>query len=235
MSEKIFPSLKDSLRVKKVINLAMAYNCSAKSYLDVGCGDGSIAMDMGNTLNSKEVIGVDICHESLESAIENRRLTRTLCLDISKEKLPLPDGSVDFVYAGEVIEHLMDPDNLLDEIYRVLRQEGVAIIDTPNLASWFNRLVLLLGYQPFLTEVSTRHNIGKLKSFGESKGEHVRIFTKRAFEILLKIHNFEILKLGGIPGADPIYTKLPQGVKLIDNIFSYLPSLAGAIVAVVKK
>jgi hypothetical protein len=41
-------------------------------------------------------------------------------------------------------------------VRRVLREGGYLLITTPNLASWVNRLVMLLGYQPYNCEVSRR-------------------------------------------------------------------------------
>lgn len=60
----------------------------------------------------------------------------------------------------DVIEHLFDIDRLLFEVKRMLKPGGIAVITTSNLASWYNRLSLLFGWQPFWTEVSTKFVIG---------------------------------------------------------------------------
>ncbi len=63
----------------------------------------------------------------------------------------------------EVIEHLYNSDLVISEIYRILKRNGILILSTPNLASWINRLVLLLGYQPFSHDVSFIKGFGRLK------------------------------------------------------------------------
>jgi SAM-dependent methyltransferase len=44
----------------------------------------------------------------------------------------LEDGSVDFVIASHVLEHLADPIGMVDEIHRVLRLGGVALVLLPD-------------------------------------------------------------------------------------------------------
>jgi SAM-dependent methyltransferase len=48
------------------------------------------------------------------------------------EAMALRDGSVDLLFAGEVIEHVDHPDAFLDEIHRVLRPGGQLVLTTPN-------------------------------------------------------------------------------------------------------
>ena len=116
-------------------------------------------------------------------------------LDIDEEKFPFDNDSFDMVYCGEIIEHLFNPDHLLDEVHRILKPGGKCIITTPNLAGWPNRLSLLLGYQPFATSVSPEHEgAGKLMLKGnEGQWGHIRVFTTRALKELLKIHSFKII------------------------------------------
>ena len=70
-------------------------------------------------------------------------------------KFELEDAIADGVIANQVIEHLYDTDNLLSEIWRVLKPGGVLVVSTEHLASWHNIFALLLGWQPFsLTNIS---------------------------------------------------------------------------------
>lgn len=51
--------------------------------------------------------------------------------------LPLPDGSVDVVTLFQVLEHAPEPERLLDEIARVLKPRGMAVISVRNKHSLF--------------------------------------------------------------------------------------------------
>ncbi len=50
--------------------------------------------------------------------------------------LPYEDSFFDTVYMGQVIEHLRNPGYALKEISRVLKADGVLIVDTPNAYHW---------------------------------------------------------------------------------------------------
>lgn len=49
------------------------------------------------------------------------------------QRAPFDDKSMDVWLSIEVIEHLRDPQNLIDEAHRVLKDDGVLFITTPNV------------------------------------------------------------------------------------------------------
>lgn len=96
--------------------------------------------------------------------------------------LPLRSESFDVVFAGEIIEHLVDTDGFLAEITRVLRPGGTAVVTTPNLASFENRLRLAVGRYPKWVD----HRIG-----GEG---HVRAYTPRVLQAQLAEHGLVVTR-----------------------------------------
>ena len=56
------------------------------------------------------------------------------------------------------------------------------LLSTPNLAAWYNRVLLALGVQPVFTEVSLRGIFGRP---GSVVAGHLRIFTRSALAQLL--------------------------------------------------
>ena len=97
-----------------------------------------------------------------------------------KLRIAIPDGSVDLILAVEVIEHLYDPDSMVELWKRFLKPGGLLIITTPNLSSAINRISLLLGWQPADTEVSTTAKFGYPGSGHGVVVGHIRVFTFRA-------------------------------------------------------
>jgi methionine biosynthesis protein MetW len=222
-------------RFAKVLKIAS--DLGGERLLDIGCGDGSFTLLLKDALKAKETVGIEIAPEAVD-ALAKKGL-KAYQVDIDEQPFPLGSGSFDVVYCGEIIEHLFNPDHLLEEVYRVLKPGGSCILTTPNLAGWPNRLALLLGYQPFATSVSPEHEgAGKLIMKGnEGQWGHIRVFTNRALLELLKIHQFKVKRLAGCPvTAKTSSSRIWPGlIKAVDNMMSVFPSLASRIIVVVEK
>jgi hypothetical protein len=62
---------------------------------------------------------------------------------------PLPISGCDFIFAGEIIEHVYEIDAFMVNMLASAADGAHLAITTPNLAVWTNRLLLLLGQAPF--------------------------------------------------------------------------------------
>ena len=229
---KLEKKIQDELpRVGVVLKCIMDLGMKANVYLDLGCGDGEITEAVAKAVGAREVYGVDVDGEALRRA--EVRGIKTFVLDLSRDMLPFNDNSIDLVTAFEVIEHLMNPDNMLREVFRVLKPGGYLLLSTPNLASWVNRIIFLLGYQPYNAEVSTEILAGvpwRTYSFTKPSG-HIRPFTLRALKELLTYHGFKLVKVKGAPGVYPS----SKVFRLIDELFSRKASLARRLIVVARK
>jgi SAM-dependent methyltransferase len=105
--------------------------------------------------------------------------------------LPLADGSVDVLLSLEVIEHLHDPDLLLDEARRVLRPGGALVLSTPRLDSLLVVVNLVAGLQPPGLDSSVRERYGNPLGEGRPSG-HLHLFTRRSLREALAAHGFTI-------------------------------------------
>jgi len=85
--------------------------------LDLGCGDGSVLVEVANALGIKDIYGVDIDEVALRRAA--KRGVKVLKIDLNSDPLPFKDESFDVVLMEEVIEHLVNPDNAIREARRV--------------------------------------------------------------------------------------------------------------------
>ena len=93
--------------------------------LDIGCGRGTHSK--GFKRCGLKVSGID----KLNEAAANKTC------DLEKDKIPYRDNYFDFVFTKSVIEHIHNTDNFLEEIYRVLKPSGKAVIITPDWASCY--------------------------------------------------------------------------------------------------
>lgn len=114
--------------------------------LDIGTGMAIIPRTL--KLLGAKVISVDPPFSGT-AAIDNAKLAgiETLICDVTAERLPLPDASVDCILFADVIEHLLhSPRTALTEFRRVLKPGGVCIATTPNSVRLAVRLKVMLGW-----------------------------------------------------------------------------------------
>ncbi|MBI2268188.1 MAG: class I SAM-dependent methyltransferase [Candidatus Blackburnbacteria bacterium] len=101
--------------------------------LDIGCADGTFTKVVLSQSGASEVVGIDILPKSV--AYAKRRFARSKKLSFrvaDAHKLPFPSRSFDAVFCLETLEHVADPDMVISEIYRVLKDDGYAIILVPS-------------------------------------------------------------------------------------------------------
>lgn len=125
-----------------------------------------------------EVVAIDIEPEPFQE-IAKLFSIKVIKANLECDHLNLPDGYFDAIVLSEVLEHL-NPYYIgftLSEVNRVLKDKGLLILTTPNIASLFRRIKLLLGIQPIYRY-------------------HVREYTKKEVEKLLEAFGFEIISSG---------------------------------------
>lgn len=223
---------KENLDQRHEILLSLLEGIVGKKVLEIGCGSGRFAKKVASRFNIENVYGLDISSDAINTACKNGMIGTALNID--DNDFPFKDNFFDTVICGEVIEHLLNPDHLLQEIYRTLKLNSYLVITTPNLASWYNRLLLLLGYQPSFTDISIKY--ANSNSFTTGPAGHLRLYTLRSMNFLLKKYNFEIIRTVGIPinenlGYGKKYLFL---VKLLNFTFRH-PSFNSGLCMVVKK
>jgi ubiquinone/menaquinone biosynthesis C-methylase UbiE len=94
--------------------------------LDVGCGPGSISLDLAGLVSS--VVGIDGADAAIERARAeaSRRNVGNAEFQIADAyALPFEDDSFDVVHAHQVLQHLADPVRALTEAQRVAKPGGI--------------------------------------------------------------------------------------------------------------
>lgn len=112
---------------------------AGREVLDVACGEG-----YGSALLARgaaRVTGADVAPAAVEHAraryasVANLSFVQADCA-----ALPFPDASFDTVVSFETLEHVAAQEAFLDEVRRVLRQEGCLILSCPNKSEYSDRL-----------------------------------------------------------------------------------------------
>lgn len=130
--------------------------------LDLGCRDGALSFSY---LGGNTVVGVDVDRKALRHAAARGLETHVADLD---EPLEFDDESFDVVTAGEVLEHIRDPWELVRDCRRVLRPGGTFVGSVPNGFRLKNRLWFATGQHP------------------EPDPTHLHLFAPRDVETLLE-------------------------------------------------
>jgi 2-polyprenyl-3-methyl-5-hydroxy-6-metoxy-1,4-benzoquinol methylase len=109
--------------------------------LDVGCGPGTLTVDLARRVAPGRVVAIDAVEAPLAEA---RRHAEAADIDIAFEvgdvyALAAAGGSFDVVHAHQVLQHLTDPVAALREMARVTRPGGlIAVRDVDYAATtWF--------------------------------------------------------------------------------------------------
>jgi SAM-dependent methyltransferase len=117
----------------------------AARVLDVGCGTGDLLEDLAARFPRSELYGVDISTARLRPAAVDGGRVRVADADVQCG-LPFRASVFDGAFCTEVLEHLKQPRRGLEEILRVLRPGGWAVVTVPNATGFapFHRLGGLL-------------------------------------------------------------------------------------------
>ena len=89
------------------------YSFNRKTFVDVGCGDAYLRNPVEKHSMLYNGFDIDDC-------------------DLLSDQMPLLSNSVDILVCYSVIEHLIDPSNMLNEAKRVLKKGGFLFVETPN-------------------------------------------------------------------------------------------------------
>lgn len=99
--------------------------------LDLGCGTGDILYLLKNI--GWDVYGIEIYKNAVDVAHE--RGLKNVILGTYEALNRFPDNFFDAIRLYHVIEHLNNPPNCLELIYKKLKSEGQLILATPNIDS----------------------------------------------------------------------------------------------------
>ena len=128
--------------------------------LDIGCGSG-VQLRALDVDSPQLMIGMDLNRGALLFA-KGKDIPNTEFLIADAEQLPFKEKTVDRIISAEIIEHLHEPEKMIAESKRVLKDYGKIVISTPNENS-------IWGVYEFLWDV-----LGRGRNYGET---HLKFFS----------------------------------------------------------
>ncbi|MBD8044605.1 methyltransferase domain-containing protein [Arthrobacter sp. Sa2BUA2] len=127
--------------------------------LDVGCGPGSITVDLAALVAPGQVTGLDRSEDVLVQArtlAAERGATNTEFVSGNVYDLDFPDDTFDVVHAHQVLQHLTDPVAALHEMRRVTRPGGVVAVRDADYhgMSWYPEVPELTDWMEIYQQIA---------------------------------------------------------------------------------
>ena len=160
---------------------------TARHILEAGCASGLFGMQLKQRSNA-EVWGIEFDPESAKSARE--KLDHVLCGDISELIDELPDEYFDCIIFNDVLEHLVDPFNILLKSKSKLNKDGMVVCSIPNIRFLYTLKRFVINKE------------WKYEDAGIMDKTHLRFFTKKSIDHMFTSLGYKILKLEGINGIN---------------------------------
>jgi 2-polyprenyl-3-methyl-5-hydroxy-6-metoxy-1,4-benzoquinol methylase len=105
---------------------------NAKTVLDAACGTGYGSRILYADGKASNVIGLDNDLNTIKYANAKYFSKQVRFINSSITELPFANGSFNVVVSFETIEHIIEEDKLISEIHRVIQNNGMFILSTPN-------------------------------------------------------------------------------------------------------
>jgi len=157
--------------------------------LAAGCGEGYIENQIHKY---RKFFMVDLSKTAIKKAKVNlKHMPNLEFLQADLEKLPFPKAKFDKIECSEVIEHVWEPEKMLNEFHRVLKNNGSLVISFPNepLINFLKRVLISLGlFHSFFPNIPDN----MLQEW------HLRAMDFNRFKEIIN-HNWQVTNISGAP------------------------------------
>ena len=160
----------------KLVNFAK--NHSGKKILDIGCATGDYSKRL--TELNFQVVGIDINPDYVDLARKNN--IEAYCLDAKHLSDKFPEKSFDTVLLFEVLEHVEDPEKIIEQAKKVARKN--ILITVPDSTGYYNLKALGLTYEHMLEQDHRSFfTITELENLLKKFSDHVEVIEDEPLPI----------------------------------------------------
>lgn len=152
----------------------------AAHILEIGCSNGNTGALALAKKKCGKYTGVEV-HEAAAQKAEDR-ISQVLVGDIERMELPWEDNAFDALILSEVLEHLIDPWQVLRKLHRYLKPGALVFASSPNVSH--HRIIRMLLRGEW-----------NLTDDGIMDRTHLRWFTPKSFAAMFEDAGYEVVKL----------------------------------------
>ncbi|MFN3530374.1 MAG: class I SAM-dependent methyltransferase [Bacteroidia bacterium] len=167
--------------------------------LEIGCGNGATLAHYKATTQFAHCIGLELMPEVINPAIQ---IDEWLIGPVENQLTAVPDASLDLVLCLDVLEHLLDPWAVVQQIAEKLKPGGVLIASIPNM-----RTAVVLSNLLFKGQFEYANQ-------GIMDRTHLRWFTRKSALALVSSPPFQLLSWMPSPLAKGSKSALVNGLTL---------------------
>lgn len=219
-------SMSRSHIIKELYSIQKEYSIEKMNIIELGSGIGD---NLRVFSDNNYVFGVDGIEDAVNYSRSNGIPATVMDLD---KTIDLPTETYDCVLCLDVLEHLNHPERLLFEMKRILKQNGLIILNVPNHLNLRGRLKLLFGSGLDVHKYYPDKN--------DWNNPHIRFFRRDNFIEIINSAGFHILddrsyRFYGLWGAgivmeNKLFTRLSRVItKMNPTLF------AGGIFIIAQK
>ncbi len=174
----------------------------ARRILEVGCAESSLGRALKEQNPERYVAGIEIHAKVAEEAA--RHLDRVWVMDVEQSLPEIEPRSLDCIIFDDVLEHLVNPGDVLEQVRPLLSPSGVILCCIPNFQHHSVLTALLSGDFQYTDE-------------GIVDSTHLRFFTLSTMQKLLLDAGYEPRRIDTIEVPAPKELELAQLVKPLSD------------------
>ena len=160
---------------------------SCKLVLEVGCSSGAFGKLLKECRPECEVWGIEPNAEAAQLA--STRLDKAICGTFRAGMPELEGRLFDCIVFNDVLEHLPNPEQTLEDSKQYMTPNGIIVASIPNILHFYQISKLLLEQD------------WKYEEFGIMDNTHLRFFTKKSIIRMFENCGYKILRIEGVKSS----------------------------------
>jgi len=163
------------------------------TFLDVGCGDGTVTSYIAKTLDDKDkLVGVDYDPVRIKRLSSKTNMKITI-IEGDAIKLPIPDNYADIINIHHVMEHIPEEEKAMSELKRVLKPDGYLIIGVPHEAGIPGKILRIVHKRMYDPEKN------------KQSGWHVNFYSRKSMVEKLNKLGMNVVEIKGVGAIFPFF------------------------------
>ena len=187
MSNCLYREKKDSYFQLSREEMLPFVNNNALTIVEFGCGNGAF----GSVVKRN----IDCFYEGIEpisafAELAKKNIDKISCTNVEdfimEYKNSLNKDKYDVIVFNDVLEHLLNPYEVIENLKEMLNKEGTIVASIPNFLN-YNSLIEIFSAKDF-----------KYKDGGILDKTHLRFFTKKSIIRMFEDAGYQIVEIKGI-------------------------------------